>query len=162
MLCRTVVFAVVLSLIAGYTESQSQLKADPDPCPQYECRTIHAYWEGEQSTYVWALYIGDNTADHGTEPLFTTNSVEKKPRLPVENPPTMLDLWAYTSCTPFCGKVAGKWQATQEVLTSGESELVQTGYVARRQCTANGGSEGPQIDPPVNSNVKGFNPPGVK
>ena len=160
MYSRVVIFLLLMFLIAGYTESHSQLRADPDACPQYKCKTVHAYWNGIQKTTVTAFFIGDANADHGIESLFTTNSVETLPRAQPGTPPTNLDIWFYPQCTPFCGKDgAGNWQAAQEVLKSGDPTECPD-KVSRRPCAANGGNPGPQVTPAVNANTKGYTPPG--
>jgi hypothetical protein len=159
MLWRIVMFMLLVSLITGYTESLSRLKAAiiPPACPQYECRTVHAFWTG-QKTYVWGVHVTNknDNADDGVTDIFTTNSVEKKP---TATDGTTVDWWDYPTCTPFCGKDAnGKWQAYQEVLTSGTKNKQYN--VNRAPCTANGGAEGPKINPPVNANTDGNTPPG--
>jgi len=161
MLCRVVMFLLLVSLIAGYSEGGPRARAvDPDPCPQYECRTVHAYWSGLTDQFVTAYFQDAVNADQGFESMFTTNSVEKKP-LQQPQPGSNVDTWLYPACTPFCGKDAnGKWQALQEVLKSGTGEQNLT--FARRPCTANGGNEGPKINPPVNANTDGYAIPGSK
>jgi hypothetical protein len=99
----------------------------------------------------------DDNADDGIEDIFTTNSVEKKPRIFTET--LTIDWWDYPACTPFCGKDAnGKWQAVQEVLKSGDKNMKYN--VKRTPCTANGGAEGPTNNNPVNANKDGNTPPG--
>lgn len=162
LLYRVVLFFLIMSVIAGYTESQSRLRAlDPAACSQYQCRTVHAYWTGTAGV-LWAVHVTnkDDNADDGTPNIFTTNSVEK---LPTKAGTVMVDHWKYTTCIPFCGKDgAGKWQATQEVLRVGAKMPGTTATpIARAPCLATeGGKEGPKVNPEVNANTKGYTPPG--
>jgi hypothetical protein len=156
---RILAFLFLVSLITGYTESCSRLRADPPACPQYECRTVHAYWDGSKD-YVLVFHVkGENgNADHGVEDIFTTNSVEKKPRtkLVLGN----VDRFMYAACTPFCGTDAnGKWQAYQEVLASEKGKKLDD--LPRWPCTSNNGQPGPTNANPVNANTGGNIPPGV-
>jgi hypothetical protein len=156
-------FMLFVSLLVGYNES-SRAKADPvpNPCLQFECRTVHAYWTGNAG-YIWVVHVkdGDSNADNGTVDIFTTNSVEKKP---IDTTGTeTVDHWNYSGCTPLCGKDAnGKWQAVQEVAKGGEKIPNSKVNLKRTPCKANGGQEGPTINPPVNANKDGNTPPGWK
>ncbi len=158
---RVVIFLLLMSLITGYTESHSRLRADPDACPQYKCRTVHAYWAGN-ADYVAAYHVKneDGNADNGTEDIFTTNSTEDKPLIKTDS---TVDYWRYPGCTPFCGKDgANKWQATQEVLKSGTKVKDTQLNVMRTPCTATEkGAEGPTNANPTNGNINGNTPPGT-
>lgn len=161
LLYRVVVFSLLMSVIAGYTESQSRLRAlDPAACPQYKCRTVHAYWGGA-ADYVTAVHVkdADGNADNGAEPIFTTNSTEDLPRT---KDTTTVDHWKYPSCTPFCGKDNLKvWQATQEVLKSGTKVKDSKFNVVRSPCTATiKGAEGTTHAIPTNENLQKNAPPG--
>lgn len=163
MYSRVVIVLLLLSMIAGYLERESHLRAAvPPACPQYKCRTIHAYWSGNK-TFVSAFHVqnGTGNADDGAENIFTTNSTENLPFLKTTG---NIDLWQYPSCTPFCGKdIAGKWQATQEVLKSGAKDKDSKSLIMRQPCTATAnGAEGPTNANPANANSNnGYTPPGV-
>jgi len=162
MFSRAVIVLLLLSLITGYTESQSRLLAvDPPKCPQYTCRTVHAYWAGNKD-YAVAYHVKneEDIASNGSENTFTTHSVENSPLLKTD---TTVDYWRYTTCTPFCGKdIAGKWQATQEVLKSGTKVKDTKSNVPRRPCTATEkGATGDINEFPTNGNINGDSPPGV-
>lgn len=161
---RICLFFVSVSLIAGMTDSRWQARAAiPAQCPKYECKTVHAQWDGKQSGVIVAYFTANGKADTNSsnglhKNIFTPSSVEKLPL--VES--GVLDAWAFDACVPQCGKMNGKWQARQEVARAGMKvgDAISSNQ-ARWACTANGGMNGPTITDPTNDNTDDNKPPGV-
>jgi hypothetical protein len=146
---------------AGWWPSASEAfsaVAVPAACPKFECKTIHAHWDGIGNTVMAIFNAGLTTnSDNAQQSLFTANSVEKNPLANSGN----YDLWYFPACSPMCGKDAGgSWQAKQEVARAGvgtKSKVVLE--VQRQACTATGGTPGPQDTNQNNDNTGGNSPP---
>lgn len=160
MLRRFFVFLILVSLVAGYSESLSQLRADPINCPQYECKNVHAWWEGSKD-FVIATHVKKDGAnsDEAMQDIWTDTSIQKN--LPgVAVPFLEIEYYKYPACTPICGKdAAGRWVAVQQVIRGG-AKGAKIGGSFRSECQSNGGQEGPKLDATVNVNLKGNTPPG--
>jgi hypothetical protein len=129
---------------------------DPAPCPQYECRTIHAYWDADPDK-AYAFFVAGK-ADNDSIAMvniFTDTSVEQKPVL---NADGRVDIRVFPACTPHCGKDnggKGNWQAQQSVTVLGVGKN-KTENDFKTICTPGGGT---QIQNPENKNAKGESPP---
>jgi hypothetical protein len=127
----------------------------------YECKTVHAYWDGLPTSIIAYFTVNGGDTDnssYGIENLFTQASVEKKPTALSGK----VDVWQYDKCNPVCGKdAAGKWQAPQEVARGGtRAKNANSLNFDRLACTSNDGKNGPTVSNPTNSNTKGEVPPG--
>lgn len=153
---------LAVSLTVGYVDRARQVAAVvPNACPMYECRTIHAYWAGVNSTLVQAYMVAGTTNDtnNGVQNLFTDTSVEKSPLAAKDG---SWDMYTYPSCSPHCGKDGnGKWQAPQSVSVAGDRSASSVlDNRDRKPCTQNGGSVGPTVPNPTNANTGSYYPPG--
>ncbi|MCI0701586.1 MAG: hypothetical protein L0241_10930 [Planctomycetia bacterium] len=74
---------VLASFIAGFSHPQQNAMAiDPPACPQFKCRTIHAFWDvAEHIDKVDAYHVvGEMTNSNGYYiNIFTDTSVETTP-----------------------------------------------------------------------------------
>jgi len=114
---------LLISGLYGYIGSIQVAKADIPPCTNYECKTIHAYWDAVQPTNVYAFHKVNLTDNYNNNvpQVFTDTSTEKDP--PVSD--GAYDGWVWDSCLPKCGKSvpigggAATWQSKQEVTRAG-------------------------------------------
>lgn len=134
----------------------------PKSCPQYECRTVHAAWDGNP-TAVFAHFTagskGTINDSFGITNIFTDTSVEKKPQ--VNDGTNAIDAYSFASCTPHCGKDAnGVWLATQSVTELGAGQAVGGAQNVQKMICTTG--QATAIFNPVNGNTNKNSPPGWK
>ncbi len=145
--------------IAGLAQRWQQVHAAvlPNPCPQFRCKNVYYYWDGNPKTNTQFTLSGTQTPTlGGVDDLFTTLSTCTLPHVNA----LPIDILTYTACVPPCGKDSnGVWQAPQEVSPSGKS-LPGQKDVSSFQCTATSGGPGPQDNPPTNLNTNKNTPPG--
>jgi hypothetical protein len=158
MLWRTVGFAMLLSLIVGYSSSRSPLRADPVACTQYTCKEVHLYWKGEVK-YARAVYDGSNGVGNDVrEDIWTDKSEWSVPGYVGD------DWWyhyTYTSCTPLCAKDGdGIWPAPQELtaVAGTKGEKKDADKLFKGTCQLN---TGVPTNPQKNYNTNKYTPPGV-
>jgi len=153
---------LVIAFMAGMGSGMSvALAVDPNPCPMYKCKEIHAYWPGN-STATGHLLKGTTTSTvNGYTDIFATTSTKKHP-LQAPNT-TQIDVYVYAACVPTCGKDKdGVWQATQEVSLSGQGTklMVPIDQELCTDLTVPDRGIAPQVTDPTNKNTGKNNPPG--
>ena len=157
---------VAMFFLVGYGQvTRSTYAADPDPCDQYECKNVLAFWNGSPTSV-----LGFKTNATPAVPLalkwgevFTPVSREKN------DPDSALFeycFWSFPSCTPLCGKDGThpnlRWQADQEVTVAvvGKKDGEPLSWFKCKATTGN--VIGPKITPSANRNTAGNAPPQSK
>jgi len=148
------------SLAIGYSDrGRDAVAVVPNACVMYECKTVYAIWNGNQSTSVTAYKVVGQPATNWNQAwanIYTTSSTEK---LPQSNNGS-IDAYYYHSCNPQCGKDGnGHWQAVQEVAPAGAKGDIIASDFTRSVCTHNPGLA-VIISDLSNSNTTEQTPPG--
>lgn len=164
-----VLFGLMLAAcLVGVFDNRSQVRAtEPDPCDQYECKVIHAFWDAwYKDSYAVAYYKADttDTTDDAEASIYTQSSSVSLPRYVPDPDIGERETWVFPKCSPMCGKSENTnkqmaWQSRQEVVRLGEGGLSKGDRLYRRRCTMEDSGKGKKIDPAVNDNTNLYSPP---
>jgi hypothetical protein len=154
---------VAVSGVAGFFGGDAKVRAtDPDPCSQYECKVVQAYWDANGAyDYVYAFFKVDEDVPYNSyvEGIFTPTATGKGPRILTGTPEKedKRDRLLFPWCTPSCGKSLNTkgnmaWQSPQEVVRLGKGWKPQDALNDRGICTAVEGDVGKKTDPQTNHN----------
>lgn len=154
---------LVCGMAGVFGGAERACATDPDPCPKFECRTLHAVWDAYLRE-LWAqayFEVGmTTTTNHYYQDIFTTSSTEMNPyTLDGEK-----EVRLYPKCVPLCGKSAnskGKqaWQSPQEVAPLGEAWTPKDAVGPRGYCTPAPKGKGKTVDSLLNPNDDEYAPP---
>jgi hypothetical protein len=152
--------------ITGFLGSSSRVLAtDPDPCPKWECRTVHSYWNpyGRSGATTFFEVKTVTESNDGIVDIFTTNSTEKAP---TDTKSGERDMWVFPNFTPMCGKSLNEdnimaWQIHQEVVKSGKGWQPEDSTQSRYPCAEAKDKKGEQSKDQSNPNKAEFAPPST-